>query len=329
MSCHALLSLHLDDYVALVTQLFESFDPAVSGASAHAAVSVASPSSSVGAAAAITAAQAHVSTDAVMARIVRKDQLLQEAVARLLRHQELEKALRAKWLEASRLDAQLVDFCSRLGQLEQNLLDASSDPPGLVRGLGGAHVERQRFRARDVTVFAERLARMSFAPADHLERKAVLHESVTRPPAPLEKLMAGSLLHLTPDELSAVLDSEAAAARDAEEARREALAAGGAVDHAADHLTHVPGSLHALGRADASAGGAAPAALPSFAELAQGGGAAPTGVAVAAGNAPTGTAPPPPTMWRQESAHRAMPAAAPVALDLDLESSDSDDDDDD
>lgn len=310
MSCHAVLAAHLDDYVTLVEQLFESFDPAVSGANALTPHS-SSHAAATAAAAAAAAATAATSTDTIMTRLIRKDQLLQEAVAKLLAHQALHRSLREKWRKLAELDHELVGFCSKLGQLEHALMECSSAEPGLVKGLGGASLTSQPVRAVDVTLFAERLARMSFAPADHLERKAVLHDSVTRPPAPLEKLMAGSMLHLTAEEMQKLVEAEEQAQKEAEAAKKrgaDGLSHQDMVDVDAA-TTHMPGSLAALGRQE-SLSTTTGAALPSFAELS----------AVGSGVAST-------SLWRQESAPRAT--AAPLALDLDLESSDSEDEDDD
>jgi len=315
MSCHALLSLHLDDYVHLVDGLMHSLDPALAGAQAavpHAAAPAAH--AAAGAAGSVAAA----SSDVWLQRLLRKDALLQESVQALLSHQRLQRRLQAQYDELAELDATIVGFCSQLGQLEQSLIHASTDPRTLRPISAAGPVRQQAFSMRSLLVLSEKLGRMSFAPADHIEKKVSINENVCRPPAPLDKYMAHSLLHCTTEELHKLVlaeqkNREEMAAKEAELAAGGGAGAEGSAmaDVEAAALAHMPGSLAALGRQESLP--SASTALPSFAELAASAGAM----------APMGT----PQMWRQDSAHRSMPSAAPVALDLDLESSDEEDDD--
>ena len=328
MSCHALLSLHLDDYVSLVQSLFDSLDPAqaqsaaATTAGSHAAAALATP---------VTAAASGAgSSDLWMRKLLRKDALLQESVEKLLAHQRLQRRLQAQYAELAELDSRIISFCSRLASIEGRLLAVSTDDSklgALPSSLAGP-VSSHAFSLRSLLLMSENLARMSMPPSDHIEKKTTINEHVCRPPAPLEKYMAHSLLRLDIEELTKLVEAEAKAKRDAEQkAAEDAAAEKDAVAAMDDSMraeigvgvaeagAHMAGSLAALGRQDAPS--AQQPGFPSFAELsAAGNGAA---------GAPQGT---PGQMWRHDSAQRPRPTAAPVALDLDLESSDEEDEDD-
>lgn len=333
MSCHALLSLQLDDYVSLVQSLFDSLDPAHAQSAAATAGSHTAAASATPATAAASGAVSSVSapSDVWMRKLLRKDALLQASVEKLLAHQRLQRRLQAQYAELAELDSRIVSFCSRLSSIDGRLLAASTDDSklgALPSSLAGP-VSSNAFSLRSLLLMSESLARMSMPPSDHLEKKTTINENVCRPPAPLEKYMAHSLLRLDVEELNKLVEAEAKAKRDAEQkaaedaaALKDATAAMdssmmadiGAAEAAAAGV-HMAGSLAALGRQDAPS--TQQHGLPSFAELSAASGGAAT--------APQGT---PGQMWRQDSAQRARPIAAPVALDLDLESSDEEDEDD-
>jgi len=319
------LSLHLDDYVALLDSLFRSLDPALAMAHMSAA------SGALGAAAATAASNsAQASSDVWMRKLLRKDALLQESLRGLIEHQRLQRRLQAQYDELAALDAGIIDFCAGLSSLEQRLLQASSADqltlatPATAVSLAataGSAPRPSSYSLRSLLRLSESLGRMSVAPSFFIEQRMdSFNPAVCRPPVPLDKVIQHSLLHHEPQQLLALVEEER---RNKEQQQREAEAK--AVEQAAAPptvedaamMTDVDGGAAAAGLHPPSALGrqesaqSTTAAMPSFAEV-----SAQSGF---------GT----PHMQRQDSAHRAAAAAAaPVALDLDLDTSDEEDEDD-
>lgn len=138
--------------------------------------------------------------------LLAKDRLLQAAVDKLISQQRFQRRLAQLADAVSRADQHIVDFATRLGRREQTLHDAVHRHSAPESTLGS--VTPQPFSVDEVSTFAERLATMSFAPADYIERKGL---AAHKPPAPLESSMSASFLNLSIDELLALKDARSAA----------------------------------------------------------------------------------------------------------------------
>jgi len=159
----------------------------------------------------------HTQLPTLMERMVATDQLIQRGVAKLLVQQSLERKVSQLQQEERALDSMVSEFVSKLSNHQQkldDLLNQATNPnltlsaatelatSGSATRTGAAPGSKPT--VEDVLVLASRLALMSFAPADYLERRGL---SICRPPAPLDPLMAVSRLHLTTKELAALAKS--------------------------------------------------------------------------------------------------------------------------
>jgi len=132
----------------------------------------------------------------VMRKIIRKDDLMHDAVQKLVEHQQFQQKIIDVQREIAELDSSIVSFTSHLGGLEQRIHDAVTDEKTL-KNLDGI-ITKQPFTVHDVTVFAERLAKMSFAPADY---DAKMGMATRFPPNPTDLDMMKSKLHMSLEEL--------------------------------------------------------------------------------------------------------------------------------
>ena len=132
-----------------------------------------------------------------MNELLDKDKALQAAVGRLVEHQLLQRSINRLRSALDAADRAIVSFASRLGSLEQGLHDAArgETAPRHVDG----HETRQRFTAREVLVFAERLGPQSaqgFLEQDGISR--------------LHKVWAPQLPQMSDSHLKLPLESLAA-----------------------------------------------------------------------------------------------------------------------
>jgi len=105
--------------------------------------------------------------------------------------------------EIASTDMAIIEFATKLGQLEQKLHDATTDRKTL-KDLDGI-VTKQSFTVDEVMIFAERLGLMSFAPSDYLEQKGM---SPQKPPAPQEDTISTCINHLHISELLKLAEAE-------------------------------------------------------------------------------------------------------------------------
>lgn len=133
----------------------------------------------------------------VMDKILRKDSLIQDAVTKLVEHQQFQQKIIGVQQEIGELDAKIISFARQLGDLEQKIHDVVTDEKTL-KNLDGI-ITKQSFGVRDVTIFAEKLATMSFAPADYMEKKGM--SATHQPPQTVESHMGVSMLHCSVEEL--------------------------------------------------------------------------------------------------------------------------------
>eukprot|EP00455_Lapot_gusevi_P056707 TRINITY_DN9491_c0_g1_i2.p1 TRINITY_DN9491_c0_g1~~TRINITY_DN9491_c0_g1_i2.p1 ORF type:complete len:298 (-),score=34.82 TRINITY_DN9491_c0_g1_i2:65-880(-) len=160
------ITAHLDDYLFLTFELLDSF----------------------------ASFKSESRIQDVLHRLLKKDGFLQEAVERLAAQQEMQKKISELRTEISRIDSAIMSFGDHLGNLEQSLYDAvHSQEENALKNLDG-HVTQQTFKVHEVAALAEKLALMSAAPADFIERHGM---SLCRPPAPQEDLLTFCRLHHT------------------------------------------------------------------------------------------------------------------------------------
>lgn len=202
VSAHQQVSIHLADYARFADQLL------------NALATMSAPRRS------------HNEVDLVMNGLIRKDELLQESVNKLIDQVNFQLKLKAMKEEIKALDSQIIGFAEHLGQLEQTMHDAVTDERTL-KNIDG-HITKQSFSVHDVTVLAERLGQRSFAPVIYQE-KTGMSERI-RPPNPIEREMGHSLLHLSLDELLKVAEINKKIDRDVGNALQAAGEAGGLLE---------------------------------------------------------------------------------------------------
>lgn len=137
-----------------------------------------------------------------MSMLIRKDELLQESVNKLVEQVRFQLKLKALKEEIQGLDSQIIGFAQHLGDLEQRLHDAVVDERTL-RNIDG-QVTKQACSVHDVTVLAEKLGQRSFAPVIYQEKTGMAER--IRPPNPIDREMGRSLLHLSLNELLGVAE---------------------------------------------------------------------------------------------------------------------------
>jgi len=143
--------------------------------------------------------------------------LLQDAVDKLVAHQKFQKKIQQLRAEIASTDIAIIDFASKLGQLEQKLHEATTDRKTL-KDLDGI-ITKQDFTVDEVMVFAERLGLMSFAPSDYLEQKGM---SPQKPPAPQEDTISTSINHLQLPDLLKLVEAEELERKKKQESEKKA-----------------------------------------------------------------------------------------------------------
>lgn len=171
MSAKQLLNSHLDDYVVLLEHLLTGFSRHSNG---------------------------NNDFKGIIKRLVDKDTYIQESLEQLIAHQAFQARISAVQNEIKQLDGTIVSFGHQLAELEQRLYEGVSDERTL-KNLDGV-ITKQPFSLDEVLVFAEKLACMSFAPADYLERKGMNPMRYHRP-HPDDNAIVESALRYSLDDL--------------------------------------------------------------------------------------------------------------------------------
>jgi len=178
VSAHQQVSIHLSEYARSVDGLLS------------AVANVSAPR------------RPHNEVEHLMGALIRKDEMLQESVNKLINQVNFQLQIKAMKEEIKSLDSQIIGFAEHLGQLEQTLHDAVTDERTL-KNIDG-HITKQSFSVHDVTVLAEKLGQRSFAPVIYQEKTGMAER--IRPPNPIEREMGHSLLHLSLEELLKVAE---------------------------------------------------------------------------------------------------------------------------
>jgi len=142
-------------------------------------------------------------TQQILVELVEKEDVMQQIAIRLERQQQVQQSISLLRELIQDADTRIMNLARSLGDMEQRLNDAQHDRKALTNVEGV--VTKQSFSVSDLTVLAERLAMMSFSPADFLERKGV---SLSKPPAPLEAAESVSRLHIPLADLVAGVELE-------------------------------------------------------------------------------------------------------------------------
>lgn len=200
MSAKQLLKSHLDDYVVILDHLVAGFSRAQTK---------------------------RVDFEDIINRLVEKDRYIQCEVEKLIAHQAFQARITEVQKEINQLDGTIVGFGARLAQLEQRLHEGVNDERTL-KNLDGA-ITKQPFGIDEVCIFAEKLACMSFAPADYLERKGMNTMRYQRPHPDEEAIRASSLRHSIDDLLEFARQNKEAVKKETEDSKAATAAAIGEV----------------------------------------------------------------------------------------------------
>lgn len=171
MSAKQLLNSHLDDYVVLLEHLLTGFSRHLNGNNDY---------------------------QSIIKRLVDKDRYIQESLEQLIAHQAFQARITSVKNEIKQLDSTIVSFGHQLAELEQRLYEGVSDERTL-KNLDGV-ITKQPFSLDEVLVFAEKLACMSFGPADYREWKGMNPMRYHRP-HPDDNAIAKSALQYGLDDL--------------------------------------------------------------------------------------------------------------------------------
>jgi hypothetical protein len=134
----------------------------------------------------------------IMKSLLSQELLLQHQVDELIANQSLNNEIQSIQSSIAAADNEIIEFASGLGELEELLYDLTASGSGSDNDFAAEKLPQNNFTIHEILILAEKLGIMSFSPADFLERKGI---TASKPPAPLEQVMATSKLNLSVQQL--------------------------------------------------------------------------------------------------------------------------------